>query len=81
MGTTFVRPISELKMASAERSVPSSAKFLGTGNFKDKPSDIDPVDMARLQSTNFLFDRYSYVDIKTPDTFSSADLIEPVTKS
>lgn len=42
----------------------------GGGTFITHPSQLDPVDVSRLQCTNFLFDRYSYIDIKTPDTLS-----------
>ena len=67
---------SQLRPESVEHSLPSTARLLGEEYFREKPSDLDPVDRTRLQSTNFLFDRYSYIDIKTPDTFSSADLMD-----
>lgn len=61
---------------SVEHSLPSTVRLGGVDDFREKPSDLDPVDRTRLMSTNFLFDRYSNIDVKTPDTFSSADLMD-----
>ncbi|KAF6023258.1 HEATR4 [Bugula neritina] len=35
-----------------------------------KSDAFDPVDATRMQSTHFLFDRYSHIDIKSPDVLT-----------
>lgn len=48
---------------------------LGDGNNQFtsvNTESLDPVDVTRLQGTNFLFERYSYIDIQSPDAFTPA---------
>ena len=52
-------------------SVPDKKlKTIEKGDNLSNSDSLDPVDATRLQGTHFLFDRYSYIDIKSPEEFS-----------